>query len=411
MAPFTERPTVVLAVSGSIAAYKAVMVARLLVKAGVRVRPIMTEAAKRFLGPLTLAGICGEPAASEMFVAAGGEPHVELAESADVFAVVPATADVIAGLAQGRADDLVRATALCARGPVLLAPAMHPRMWSHPATRANVALLEARGVELVGPDDGEVASGDFGIGRMAEPEAIAEAILARCGGEAERDLEGVRMVVTAGPTVEDLDPARYLSNRSSGKMGFAVAARAAARGAEVVLVAGPVALDTPPGVTRIDVRSALDMKVALWEALGPEDLDRADVLVMTAAVADYRAAAPSEAKLKRQELGSKTQISLVANPDLLAEVGAAREGDRPLLVGFALETVEPDALVAAGRVKLEKKGVDVVVANRAADAFDKDDNRVTIVTEDTAEVLDRAPKTVIADRLLDRVAAMLGASS
>ncbi|MCA9625917.1 MAG: bifunctional phosphopantothenoylcysteine decarboxylase/phosphopantothenate--cysteine ligase CoaBC, partial [Myxococcales bacterium] len=239
MAPFTERPTVVLAVSGSIAAYKAVMVARLLVKAGVRVRPIMTEAAKRFLGPLTLAGICGEPAASEMFVAAGGEPHVELAESADVFAVVPATADVIAGLAQGRADDLVRATALCARGPVLLAPAMHPRMWSHPATRANVALLEARGVELVGPDDGEVASGDFGIGRMAEPEAIAEAILARCGGEAERDLEGVRMVVTAGPTVEDLDPARYLSNRSIGKMGFAMAARAAAWGAEVELVAGP----------------------------------------------------------------------------------------------------------------------------------------------------------------------------
>jgi phosphopantothenoylcysteine decarboxylase / phosphopantothenate---cysteine ligase len=400
-----KNPTVVLAVTGSIAAYKAAFVARLLVKAGARVRPIMTAAAERFVGPATFAGICGEPVGRGMFEATGGEPHVELAKSADAIAVVPATADFLAALAHGRADDLVRATALCSDGPVLLAPAMHPSMWLNPATQRNVSLIaEDARVQLIGPVEGEVASGDHGSGRMAEPEVIAAAILAACD---KSDLAGRHVVITAGPTVEDLDPARYLSNRSSGKMGFAVAERAAVRGARVTLVAGPVHLPTPNDVTRIDVRSALDMKVALWEALGPDSLDQADALVMTAAVADFRPANTSDGKLKRGTLGSRTQLELVQNPDLLAEVGKARTGKRPVLVGFALETVDGDALVAAARGKLAKKQVDLVVANRASDAFDRDDNRVVLVSADEAESIGRMQKLTIADRILDRIGAVL----
>jgi phosphopantothenoylcysteine decarboxylase/phosphopantothenate--cysteine ligase len=401
----SKRPTVVLAITGSIAAYKAAMVARLLVKAGARVRPIMTQSAERFVGAATFWGICGEPVGRDMFdPSLGGEPHVELAKSADAIAIVPATADLIASLAQGQADDLVRATALCAQSPVLIAPSMHPNMWRHPATQRNVARLVDDGIQLVGPVEGEVASGDSGMGRMAEPEAIAAAILAAC----ERsDLSGRHIVVTAGPTVEDVDPARYLSNRSSGKMGFAVAERAAARGADVTLVAGPVHLATPSGVKRIDVRSAMDMKVALWEALGPEHLDAADALVMTAAVADFRPADPASDKMKRGTIGRRTKLELVANPDLLAEIGAARKEERPILVGFALETVGEEELVDVARGKLKTKAVDLVVANRAEDAFDKDDNKVVLVSADRAEPLERADKRELADRILDRVAEAL----
>lgn len=400
-----RKPTVVLAVTGSIAAYKAAMVARLLVKAGARVRPVLTDAAERFIGAATFWGICGEPVATDMFdPSVGGEPHVVLAKSADAIAIVPATAEVIAGLAQGRADDLVRATALCAQSPVLVAPSMHPSMWNHPATQRNVAQLRSDGVELIGPADGEVASGDSGMGRMAEPETIAAAILAACE---KSDLAGRHVVVTAGPTVEDVDPARYLSNRSSGKMGFAVAERAAVRGARVTLIAGPVHLPTPNAVSRIDVRSALDMKVALWEALGPDDLEAADALVMTAAVADYRPAEAADGKLKRGTLGGRTQLELVANPDLLAEIGGARNGPRPVLVGFALETVSEQELVEVARNKLQTKSVDLVVANRASDAFDKDDNKVVLVSRDGAEPLPKASKLELADRILDRLAEAL----
>lgn len=396
-----RKPTVVLAVTGSIAAYKAAMVARLLVKGGARVRPVLTGAAERFIGAATFWGICGERVATDMFDSSiGGEPHVTLAKDADVIAIVPATAEVIAALAQGRADDLVRATALCAESPVLVAPSMHPNMWHHPATQRNVAQLKRDGIELIGPVDGEVASGDRGLGRMAEPETIAAAILAACE---KSDLAGRHVVVTAGPTVEDVDPARYLSNRSSGKMGFAVAERAAVRGARVTLIAGPVHLPTPNAVDRIDVRSALDMKVALWEALGPDELEAADALVMTAAVADYRPAEPADGKLKRGTLGGRTQLELVANPDLLAEIGGARKGPRPVLVGFALETVSEDELVDVARKKLQTKSVDLVVANRASDAFDKDDNKVVLVSREGAEPLAKASKLELADRILDQV--------
>ncbi|MBW2528314.1 MAG: bifunctional phosphopantothenoylcysteine decarboxylase/phosphopantothenate--cysteine ligase CoaBC [Deltaproteobacteria bacterium] len=398
----STRPTVVLALSGSIAAFKAVEVARHLLKAGVRVVPVMTAAAREFVGPATFSGLCGEPVHGEMFAPdASGEIHISLTAEADVVALVPATADLLASMAAGRAQDVVRAIALCARGPVVVAPAMHPRMWAHPATQRNVATLRADGrVRFVGPVEGEVANGEIGMGRMAEPEEIARAILDALGPQ---DLHPLRIVVSAGPTVEDLDPARFLSNRSSGKMGFAVAERAAARGAEVILVAGPTALPSPAGVDRRDVRSAAQMRQALQQALaaGP---DGVDALVMTAAVADYRPAAPQQAKAKRADLGDRWQLELVANPDLLAEIGAARSGPRPVLVGFALETVGGDELVARGRGKLDGKQVDLVVANSAADAFEGDDNRVVLVSATEARPLEPMSKRAVADHILDWVA-------
>jgi phosphopantothenoylcysteine decarboxylase/phosphopantothenate--cysteine ligase len=395
---------VALAVTGSIAAYKAVEVARLLGKAGATVLPVMTQSAARFVGPVTFAGITGRAVASDMWDASfAGEMHVSLAGEADVIAIVPATADVLARLAQGRADDLVAALALCARGPVIAAPAMHPRMWTHPATQRNVAELAAQGrVALVGPVVGEVASGETGPGRMAEPEAIVAAISAAL---APHDLAGKRVVVTAGPTLEDIDPVRFLGNRSSGKMGFAVAERAAARGAEVTLIAGPVDLPTPSRVHRVDVRSALTMRDAVWKALG-KDLAYADALVMTAAVADHRPAEVSPHKIKKKS-GEAHAIALVENPDILAEVGAARTGTRPVLVGFAVETGEPPALVAYARRKLEEKRVDFVVANPAGESFAQDHNRATLVDQAGTEELPRMTKVALADAILDRALSLL----
>lgn len=400
--PRDVRPVVALAVTGSVAAYKAAIVARLLVKAGARVIPVMTRSACEFLGRATLAGITGERVRDDMFEpGAPGELHVDLGSEADMLVIAPATADVLARMAAGRADDLVTALALCARGPVLVAPAMHPRMWAHPATQRNVAALVADGrVELVGPVDGEVASGERGVGRMADPETIAAAALARAG---RRDLVRLRVVVTAGPTVEDFDPVRFIGNRSSGKMGFAIAERAASRGAIVTLIAGPVQLPTPYGVRRIDVRSALSMQSALAQTLGP-DLGGADALVMAAAVSDYRPAEEHASKLRRT--AEPMTIELVPNPDILAEIGAVRTGRSPVLVGFAVETASEDRVLASARSKLETKRVDMVVANHASDAFGRDDNRVILVTREGAETIGTLPKTHLADAILDRVAAL-----
>ncbi len=393
------RPTVVLAVTGSIAAYKAPIVARRLMERGIRVIPVMTRSALEFVGRATLSGLTGETVRTDAFDAgSAGELHVELGAVADVVAIVPATADVIARLAAGRADDLVTATCLCAIAPVVLAPAMHPRMWDHPATRRNVATLEAdRGVRFVGPVAGPVASGDVGMGRMAEPDVIVAAILQALSPQ---DLQGRHVVVTAGPTVEDLDPVRFLGNRSTGKMGFAVAERAAARGARVTLLAGPVTLPSPYGVTRVDVRTTLDLQRALDDVMGA-DLSLADALVMSAAVADYRPATVHDAKLKRDE--SERSIALVPNPDLLAGVGAKRSGARPILVGFAVETADDEGLVAVARGKLEKKRVDLVVANHAADSFGRDDNRAFLVTATDVERPGVTTKLALADRILSRV--------
>lgn len=395
-----------LVVTGSIAAYKAPHLARLLGKAGLRVVPILTKSALEFVGRATMSGLTGEPVLDSAFGDdARGELHVKLGAELDLVVVAPATADFLARLAQGRSDDLATATCLCARAHVLLAPAMHPKMWDHPATRRNVETILRDGrASFVGPVRGEVASGDVGLGRMAEPEDIAQRVLDRL--RSPRDLEGRTIVVSAGPTVEDLDPVRFLGNRSTGKMGFAIAARAAARGASVTVVAGPVTLETPPGVNRVDVRGALEMKSALADALGPQ-LDRADALIMTAAVGDYRAAATSPTKLKRD--GSNMTIQLVPNPDLLAEIGAARKGARPVLVGFCVETTDDAGLIASATKKLHDKRVDFVVANAAADSFGRDDNRAILVGHGGPSDPVSGSKTVLADRILDRVAASTSA--
>ena len=402
--------TVALAVTGSIAAYKAVEVARLCIKAGAKVLPLMTASAQRFVGPLTLAGITGEAVATDMWDPSfSGEMHVSIAARADVIVIVPATADLLARLAQGRADDLVTATVLCARGPVLAAPAMHPRMWGHPATRKNVEELAAQGrVKLVGPVEGMVASGESGMGRMAEPAVIVEAIeeALRAGTGTARDLVGRRIVVTAGPTHEAIDPVRYLGNRSSGRMGFAIAARAVARGASVTLIAGPVGLATPQGITRVDVESAAEMQGAVDEAMG-RDLGNADALVMAAAVADFRAAHASDTKIKKD--GEALAIALAKNPDILAAIGARRSGKRPVLVGFALETGDDALVLAYAKAKVAAKKVDFVVANAAHESLGHATNRVAFVSSGgEAMPFATGTKEDIADRILGEIAERLG---
>ena len=404
--------TIALAVTGSIAAYKAVEVARLCLKSGASVLPLMTASAQKFVGAVTLAGITGEAVATDMWDPSfSGEMHVSIATRADVIVVVPATADLLARLAQGRADDLVTATVLCARGPVLAAPAMHPRMWQHPATQKNVETLAAQGrVTLIGPVVGAVASGESGMGRMAEPAEIVAAILEVLrGGTAPvpgRDLVGRRIVVTAGPTHEAIDPVRYIGNRSSGRMGFAVAARAAARGASVTLIAGPVGLGTPAGVTRVDVESAAEMQRAVDEAMGA-DLGKADALVMAAAVADFRAAHASTSKIKKN--GDAPSVALTKNPDILAAIGARRSGTRPVLVGFALETGDDALVLAYAKAKLATKKVDFVVANAAHESLGQTTNRVAFVSAEAGRSVPFAAGTKddVADRILGEVARRL----
>jgi phosphopantothenoylcysteine decarboxylase / phosphopantothenate---cysteine ligase len=396
--------TVALAVTGSIAAYKAVEVARLLVGAGARVLPLLTSSATRFVGPVVFSGVTGEPALVDMWDPSfPGELHVSVATRADAMLVVPATCDVLARLAQGRADDLVTATALCARGPVLAAPAMHPRMWAHPATQRNVEELARQGrVSLVGPVFGPVASGEEGVGRMADPADIV-AELARV--LAPGDLAGVRLVVTAGPTHEPIDPVRFVGNRSSGKMGFAIAAAARARGADVTLIAGPCALPTPAGVARVDVETALEMQAAVDVAIGA-DLDGADALVMAAAVADFRPASRAEGKIKKS--GGAPAVPLVANPDIIAGLGARRGGaSTPALVAFALETGSDEEIVAYARGKLTTKKVDLVVANAAGDSLGRDDNRVVLVAADGQTPVPRADKRQVAGAILDALSRRL----
>ena len=397
--------TIALCVTGSIAAYKSVETARLLVKAGAKVLPLMTTSAQRFVGAITLAGITGEPVATDMWDPSfPGEMHVTIAGRADAILIVPATADMLARLAHGRSDDLVTATVLCARGPVLAAPAMHPRMWTHPATQENVLALARQGrVTLIGPVSGPVASGESGMGRMEEPAGIVAAL--------ERaltvgDLAGRRIVVTAGPTHEAIDPVRYLGNRSSGQMGFAIAAGAAARGADVTLVTGPVSLGTPAGVKRIDIESATELGAALDRVLGP-DLRGADALVMAAAVADFRAAETSPTKIKKGRDADAPTIALTRNPDLLAGIGARRAGKSPLLVGFALETGDDAAVLAYAKDKLARKKVDLVVANAAHQSIGKAHNRIAIVSAEKTEPFAEGSKAALADHILDAIVARL----
>ncbi len=399
MSAFKDR-TVVLAVGGGIAAYKACEVARLVVKHGGRVRVAMTVAATRFVTPLTFQALSGAPVLTDLFdpEAERAYGHLGLARSADLFLVAPATADLLARLRAGMGDDAVTTTALAVTCPVLLAPAMNTRMWANPAVQENVAALKARGWQVVGPGRGELADGDVGEGRLAEPEEIADAAARLLG---PRDLAGRKVLVTAGPTREPIDPVRFVSNPSSGKMGFAAARAAARRGAEVLLVTGPVDLPEPQSVRVVRVVTAEEMaRAVLAEA------DGQDLFIAAAAVSDYRPKAPSARKLKKGD--GEESLTLARTPDILATLGERLSGhaSAPVLVGFAAETED---VVQNARDKLKKKRCDLVVANsvgRPGGGFGSDRNRVTMVGRtELAEI--EGSKDAVADAILDWVIPIL----
>lgn len=387
---------IVLGVSGGIAAFKAVLLARELLTRGAELRVILTANAARFVGPITFTGLTGRPAVLDLWDPSyAGEVHVELSAWADAMVIAPATANLLARAASGIADDALMATLSCMAAPVLFAPAMHHRMWQAPATQRAVQQLERDGARLVGPVHGKLASGEQGMGRMSEPPEIADALEALF---APGDLNGLSVLVSAGPTVEDIDPVRFLSNRSSGQMGYAIAARARARGASVCLVSGPVSLAPPVGCELVAVRSALEMHAAITSRSA-----RMDAIVMTAAVADYRPLAVADHKLKKSE---KLTLQLVENPDILLDLGSARSGPTPLLIGFALET---DNLLGYARTKLLRKKVDLIVANHARDGLGGEHNVATFVHRDGDEPQGSLSKRELADRIWDRVARMRAA--
>lgn len=398
---------IVLGVTGGIAAYKAAAVARRLVNAGAEVDVLLTQAARHFVGAATFEGLTGRPVRSEVWDEVAAGTHVALGRAADAVLVYPATANTIARLAAGLADDLLTNALLVTRAPVLLAPAMHTEMLEHPATQANLATLRARGVAVIGPAVGALMGGDLGAGRVVEPEdAVARltGLLVDAGA-----LGGRRVLVTAGGTREPVDAVRYLGNRSSGRMGFALAQVAAERGAQVQLVAAPTELATPAGVTRHDVTTARQLHARVLELVADASAPP-DVVIKAAAVADFRPAEVAGRKLKKEH--GPPEIRLVANPDVLAELGAmARTAERfPLLVGFAAET---DDVEANGRAKLAAKGADLLVVNDvgAADAgFEVATNRVVILHRGGGRTeVALASKRSVAGRILDVVAELLAA--
>ncbi len=389
-----EGRHVVLGVTGSISAFKAADLSSKLRQAGAAVEVVMTPAATQFVTPLTFQSLTGRPVVVDMFAAAEAEAHVEVARRADALVVAPASADCLANLASGRTPDMVTLTALATVAPVLVAPAMDSQMWEHPATRANVETLRTRGVAFIGPAEGRLASGRAGAGRLAEPPAILGALRALIGAT-HGDLRGRHVVVSAGPTQEPIDPVRYVGNRSSGKMGFSIAEAARDRGARVTLVAGPVALDTPPGIERRNVSTVDDMLAALLETTAD-----ADALVMSAAPADFRPENPATQKMKKMPGQESMRIDLAKNPDILASLpgGGVR-------VGFAAET---ENLAANAVAKLTSKRLAFIVANdvtAAGSGFGTDTNQVTMFHDDgRVEELPLLSKYAVAHAILDRVA-------
>ena len=394
--------TVVLCVGGGIAAYKACEVARLVVKGGGAVRVAMTPAATRFVGPLTFQAISGAPVLVDLLDPAVdlAYGHLGLARAADLAIVAPATADLIARMRAGMGDDGVTTTLLAMTCPVLVAPAMNTRMWQNLAVQDNVAVLRARGMHVVGPEAGELADGDTGEGRLADPEQIALAAARLLG---RKDLEGRRVLVTAGPTREPIDPVRFISNPSTGKMGYAIAAVAVRRGADVTLVSGPTALEDPPGASVVRVETAEEMARAVDQAS-----DGVDLFVGAAAVSDYR---PREvlAQKRKKAPGDETLV-LARTPDILAGLGARLAGraDAPVLVGFAAETED---VIANAREKLKAKRCDLVVANKigaAGAGFGSDTNRVALVSAgELAEI--EGTKAQVADAIFDWIVPVLDA--
>ncbi|MBA6413581.1 bifunctional phosphopantothenoylcysteine decarboxylase/phosphopantothenate--cysteine ligase CoaBC [Parahaliea sp. F7430] len=392
---------ILLGISGGIAAYKSAELVRQLKTLGAQVRVVMTRGAQEFITPLTLQALSGNPVHCELLDAEAelGMGHIELARWADLLLIAPATADLLSRLATGRADDLLSTVALATPAPLMLAPAMNQQMWRDQATQDNVRLLEERGITLVGPAAGEQACGDVGPGRMAEPPLIAERAAALFGSNL---LGGKRVIITAGPTREALDPVRYLSNHSSGKMGFALARAAAEAGALTSLIAGPVSLETPPHVTRVNVESARDMLAACQERVA-----ECDIFIACAAVADYRPANIAEQKIKKG--GEQAQLELLRNPDIVATIAASEVP--PFTVGFAAETQD---LLAYARDKLQRKKLDMIVANDVSTkglGFGSDDNEVTVVWDSGQQVLPRATKLALAQQIIKLIASRVSESS
>jgi len=390
---------ILLGVTGGIAAYKSPDLVRRLRERGAEVQVVMTAAAREFVTATTFQAVSGRTVRTDLWDAAAEAAmgHIELARWAEAVLIAPATADFLARLASGRADDLLATLCLATEAPIAVAPAMNHVMWANAATRANVAQLTARGVTVLGPGAGDQACGEVGEGRMLEPLELAEqlAALVATGGE----LANVRVLITAGPTRERLDPVRFVSNRSSGKMGFAVAQAARAAGAEVVLVAGPVSLPTPPGVRRIDVESAADMLAAVLR-----ELAGTHVFISTAAVADYRPLRAAQHKIKKTS--DTLELSMERTPDVLATVAA--RADRPFVVGFAAET---ESVEQNARTKLMKKNLDMIAANEVGDdkAFDVDDNQLIVLARGARYELGRAGKPALARGLVSLIARELSA--
>ena len=385
---------VLLVIGGGIAAYKALELIRLIRKEGGAVRAVITAGGEKFVTPLSVQALCEDRVHTDLFSLTGESEmgHIQLSRSADLVVVAPASADLLAKMAAGMADDMATTLLLATDKEVLVAPAMNVRMWTHPATVANLETLLRRGVSVVGPEEGPMACGEFGPGRLAEPAAILEAIVARLDGE--RTLAGRHVVVTSGPTHEPIDPVRYIANRSSGRQGHAIAAALARRGARVTLVSGPVALADPAGVAVVRVETALEMRAAVLAALP------ADAAVFCAAVADWRVEAQGR---KIKKTGAPPALALVENPDILAEVSRL-EGRRPrLVVGFAAETGD---LVAQATAKRARKGCDWIVANdvgAGTGIMGGAENEVVLITEAGAEPWPRAGKDAVADRLAERI--------
>jgi phosphopantothenoylcysteine decarboxylase/phosphopantothenate--cysteine ligase len=383
---------ILLIVGGGIAAYKACELIRLIRKAGGSVRCVLTAGGAQFVTPMTLAALSEQPVHTSLWDLKDEAEmgHIQLSREADLVVVCPATADLMAKMAAGIADDLATTLLLATDKPVLAAPAMNVRMWQHPATKRNVARLRADGVTVLDPDEGEMACGEYGPGRLPEPEAILAAIRNRLTSTGR--LSGRHIVVTAGPTHEPIDPVRVIANRSSGKQGFAIAGALAAAGADVTLVAGPVSLPAPPGVTRISVETAAQMQTAVEQALP------ADAAVLVAAVADWTVEAAGS-KLKKAD--GPPKLGWAENPDILAALASSPKRPR-LLVGFAAETED---VVAAARAKRDRKGCDWIVANDVSgEVMGGDRNRVHLITAEGVEAWEEAPKEEVARRLAERIA-------
>jgi len=386
---------ILLGVSGGIAAYKAAELTRRLRDAGADVQVVLTANAARFVTPLTFQALSGHPVRSGLWdeSAEAAMGHIELARWAQRILIAPASADVIARLAHGLAGDLLTTLCLASTAPLAIAPAMNLRMWGHAATQANVGTLRARGADFLGPAEGPMAESESGPGRLLEPQQIVAELAALHGSKL---LAGARVLVSAGPTYEDIDPVRFIGNRSSGKMGFAVAQAAAEQGAQVQLIAGPVHLATPAGVTRTDVRSARQMREAVLR-----QIPQCDIFISAAAVGDYRPADVAAHKIKKH--GRALQLDLTENPDILAEVGALKQ--KPFLVGFAAETQD---LEKYARAKLERKKIDLIAANcvGGGSGFDSCDNELLLLWPGGNESLARADKRTLAHRLVERIAAL-----